>query len=214
MALRGDDFVKICDLSKGVSESKLFVAVAWVFMLRAHSEASGLIRVSDNDRALDPFLPPAHPAVVGCVSEEVIRLERRKNRPRGDFIRRGCVCTTKLASSNHCYGVCCPVCVLWAVIKRKVAVGKNLFGDGVSKRAEIWLQQALTEKGVDRADRFTLHSLRRGAAREMVRKGGTAADLCVAGSWGTEKALRRYLDIQEIESSVVKKFMGESSYHR
>ena len=49
---------------------------------------------------------------------------------------------------------------------------------------------------------LTLHCTRWGAARELVKKGGTVADLCVAGSWGTQQAMKKYLDLQQVESAV------------
>ena len=191
---------RLCGIRPAVSEPKLFVIVSWVFMLRAASEGAEVVRAANDSAALDGAAPHATPAALGLVGGKlVLRLQRRKNRPRGDLLSRGCSCGEGGGVSRHCGPVFCPVCVLWPIVRRKFAVGSALFLPGVARRAAEWLRAGLRELGVPRWDRFSLHALRRGAARALVERGGDLADLCRAGSWSSTAALRFYLDMRDVE---------------
>ena len=87
-------------------------------------------------------------------------------------------------------------------------MGDPLFGADVAGAAEWWLQAALRGLGAPNWDRYTLHCLRRGVARELVENGGTAADLCRAGSWSTSGAFARYLDLRSLESQAAAAAQG------
>ena len=200
-ALGGDQFLRVARLAVANSEEKLFVFTSWVFMLRAANEASLLVRAPDDSAALDPYLPRSARAAIGLRGGEVcIRLETRKNRPRGDLIRRGCACRGEARLSRHCGADLCPLCVLWRTVRRKIAVGEALFREGAAKRATVWLQGALRAAGDVRPERYTLRALRRGAAREFAEKGGSAADLREAASWSSAKVFERYLDMRKLEA--------------
>ena len=60
---------------------------------------------------------------------------------------------------------------------------------------------ALAARDVPAAESFGLHSLRRGAARELVDQGGDLATLLRAGGWKSA-AFRSYLDLVGVEDSV------------
>ena len=63
----------------------------------------------------------------------------------------------------------------------------------------MWLRTKLAAMEVPRPERYGLHSLRRGAAREFAARGGSAAELCLAGSWSSAKAYQKYLSVQRLE---------------
>ena len=200
LALSARDLMGVFARCPANSAEKLFVVISWVFMLRAASECVDLTRVVDDGRELDPFEPPTAAGAIGMWRGAVtIRLKSRKNRPVGDIIARGCSCSCRDPLALHCDRALCAVCVLWPAIRRKIPVGERLFGEGIQRRALAWLVGALAQGGVERGELYTLHSLRRGAAREMVARGGTEGDLCAAGSWSASKAARTYLDMVRID---------------
>ena len=51
------------------------------------------------------------------------------------------------------------------------------------------------------AEKYTLHSLRRGAAQELLSKGGDLAVLLKAGGWRSS-AFRAYMDEMDIQNTV------------
>ena len=156
--------------------------------------------MEDDSRELDPYRSPMDDAVMGFWGGKVcIRLRKRKNKPRGDIITRTCSCLRSQGSSRHCGSGFCAVCILWPVVKRKIPVGGRLFSAQIAQRAGEWLRSVLRTLQIKNWDRYTLHCLRRGAARELVERGGTAADLCLAGSWGSNRAFARYLDLRALE---------------
>ena len=194
------DLARLVALRPAASASKLFVLLSWVFMLRAASEGAGVVRVADDSAALDESAPPSTAAAIGLWGGKVaLRLKRRKNKPRGDLVLRGCSCGGEGGLSRHCAGVLCPVCVFWPVVRRKFAAGDSLFPSGIAARAGEWLRAGLREVGVLRWDRYSLHALRRGAARALVEKGGDLADLCRAGSWSSTAVLKFYLGMKDVE---------------
>ena len=79
-------------------------------------------------------------------------------------------------------------------------MGQRVFPEGTLEKLLPWLRAGLTAMAVSNADRYTLHSLRRGAARELVAKGGSKADLCQAGSWTSQKSAKIYLDLVQLEA--------------
>ena len=84
--------------------------------------------------------------------------------------------------------------------KGKWLNGEQVFGHDIASRSVSWLRNMLHRIGVDHASSFGLHSLMRGAARELVTKGGSKADLCLADSWSSDKAARLYLDLIDIDA--------------
>ena len=60
---------------------------------------------------------------------------------------------------------------------------------------------SLEVRGAPDAHKFGLHSLRRGAAQELVEKGGDLATLLRAGGWKSA-SFRSYLDLVGLDNSV------------
>ena len=66
----------------------------------------------------------------------------------------------------------------------------------------MWLRVAAENYCVQHPEKYTLHSLRRGAAQTLVPKGGDLATLLKAGSWKSG-AFPAYLDLVGVENAVV-----------
>ena len=71
----------------------------------------------------------------------------------------------------------------------------------------LWLKVALVARGVPHSERFTLHSLRRGAAQALLGAGGDLSTLLAAGGWRSN-AFKNYIDQPALESAVVNASLG------
>ena len=181
---------------------RFFCVLSWVFLLRARSEASALTRARPS--VLSDRFNPVPVNGIGVVGDRlVIRLRSRKNKVDGDTIVRSCVCAGGADVSARVPSTVCPVRVLWPWIESRCEVGDRLFSDNIANRAQSWLQVALSVRGVACFSKYTLHSLRRGAAQALVEKGGGLATLLKAGSWRSS-AFKTYLDFMGLEDSVVR----------
>ena len=100
----------------------------------------------------------------------VLRLERRKNKPRGSRLVRGCWC--KESSTT------CPVHVLGAVLDQRKD-GERLFPGVTAAGALKVLRSALEQLGVPRADEYRTHDLRRGHAKDLQVAGTLSKSLQV-----------------------------------
>ena len=173
-------------------------------MLRASSEASGLVRGPEVSLVGNLFLPlpVGVKGVIGLHNDALcIRLSARKTHIFGDCVRRSCSCVSPRGVSLHLSGSICPVHVLWPWVVGRADPGKPIFSNGIGNRALVWLRIALEALGVFHADRFGLHSLRRGAAQHLVAPGGDLSTLLKAGGWRSN-AFRSYLDMIGIENKV------------
>ena len=74
----------------------------------------------------------------------------------------------------------------------------------IADSSGAWLKVALEARGVPNFDKYTLHSLRRGAAQALVEKGCDLATLLMAGGWRSS-AFRSYMDMAGIERSLFPK---------
>ena len=64
--------------------------------------------------------------------------------------------------------------------------------------------------GIDHANSYWLHDLRRGHAQDMVDNGGRLCDILRAGEW-TSPAFTSYLNLEAVETAgVVEAHMAES----
>ena len=182
---------------------KFFCLLSWVFFLRARSEASCLVRAGCISDLNDRFKEIDKPGVIGRINDEVvIRLRSRKNRIGGDMITRGCVCVKPDGVTAHVGAALCPVHVLWPWVESRIGPGAPIFHDGIANSATLWLKIALEARDIPYPEKYTLHSLRRGAAQTLLEKGGDLHTLLPAGGWRSS-AFRSYLDLMGLENSVV-----------
>ena len=202
MAVSFDFAVNMALRVQGGLPERFFCVLTWVFMLRARSEASGLVRAPD-EFFIDRFTQVNHQGVIGLVDNNlVIRLRSRKNRIGGDVIERACVCQGAGGVNAHVPAVMCPVHTLWPWVTNRARPGERIFNDNISYTASVWLRVAAEAQSIERPDKYTLHSLRRGAAQSLVARGGDLATLLRAGSWKSG-AFRAYLDMVGVENAVV-----------
>ena len=186
------------------SPERFFCALSWVFLLRARSEATGLIRDPDTSLVADLHspLPDGVDGVIGMAGGAlVIRLKARKAHIFGDVVTRGCRCRQLSGPDSHLSGGC-PTHRLWGWVVSRARPGERLFRDGIADSAVLWLRLALAHKGVARASEFGLHSLRRGAAQELADTGSDLATILKAGSWRSS-AFRAYLNLVGVEDKLV-----------
>ena len=203
MALTGDIALRLGKSVCSGHQYKFFCMLSWVFLLRASSEASGLVRAEREEDITNMFKPVSHPGVIGLVGGElVIRVRSRKNRIGGDTIARSCACNGKKGVIIHVPACLCPVHALWPWVERNTRPGQPLFDENIAARSLVWLKIALEARDVPNFERYTLHSLRRGAAQALIQNGGDLATLLRAGGW-RGSAFRVYLDMIGVENMVV-----------
>ena len=74
---------------EGDSPAAMLYLTAYTFMLRVNSEA---LPITVGERPLEPLREGVH-SCIGVVKDEIVlRLAKRKNKPHGSTIRRGCTC--------------------------------------------------------------------------------------------------------------------------
>ena len=99
----------------------------------------------------------------------VLSLNRRKNRPQGSRLVRGCWC--KRSTST------CPVHVLGPLLKQKAA-GERLFPGITAGDALSGLRSMLKALNVPRADEYRTHDFRRGHAKDLQLSGTAGVASC------------------------------------
>ena len=120
----------------------------------------------------------------------------------GDTVVRTCSCDTLDDISPHIPRSICPVHVIWPWVVRNTNEGSPIFKADIANSAQIWLRVALEARNVPEHARFTLHSLRRGAARALVAAGGSLSAILKAGSWKSS-AFLNYLDVVGVENALM-----------
>eukprot|EP00973_Karenia_brevis_P079919 11089638-Karenia_brevis.AAC.1 len=90
----------------------------------------------------------------------VLKLARRKNKPQGSTLTRGCLC----AGRKCC--LLCPVHVLGTYVKR-VSAGSRIFPTATPARALAVLRMMLQKLGVQDSECYRTHDLRRGHAKDL-----------------------------------------------
>ena len=141
----------------------------------------------------------------------VLTLARRKNRPQGSRLVRGCWCKQSKAT--------CPLHVLGPFLD-KHASGQPLFKGITAACALGVLRDILKTLQVPDFEKYRTHDLRRGHAKDLQLSGTSGSCLSVgcvwlsvvkgaplwvilaAGEW-TSPAFLRYLDIHRLETDLV-----------
>ena len=121
---------------------------AYTFMLRVPSEALPAVRGEVG------FLVGNEQAVIWLEdSTLVLRLLRRKNKPHGSVLKRGCTCESQPRI--------CPVHVLWQGFLHGLPVGSKPWSGHASASANEALRESLSMLDVPRADLYRCHDLRK-----------------------------------------------------
>ena len=182
-----------------VTMGMLYLA-AYVFMLRVPSELLPVV-VGKEGAANAALAPGEHSCFSMCAQTLTLRLARRKNRPQGSCLTRSCWCDTRPEL--------CPVHVLGAWVSQQPGRSKP-FMHIASGSARQDLKRRLFRLGIDCANSYWLHDLRRGHAQDMVDEGGRLCEILQAGQWKSP-AFTKYLDLEAVEmQAVVEAHMAES----
>ena len=105
---------------------------------------------------------------------------------------------------SRCNGGCqltCPIHVLW-VWASKFGIGQKPWVGLTPGRALTELRHGLLHCGVDGAQKYRTHDLRRGHAKDLQLKGASLYQILAAGEWRSP-AFLSYLDLVELERDVV-----------
>ena len=181
---------------------RFFVTLAWVFLLRARSEATHLVFSNAPELSCPRLpLPEGVDALCGLAGNCLtIRLRSRKNYMHGDTINRACVCSST-DNSPHVKAAICPVHVLGDWLGLHCVPGKRISPNNIADSALSFLRIGLEARGVQDAAQFGLHAIRRGASQAIVDNGGDLATLLRAGGWRSS-AFKSYLSMMGVEASV------------
>jgi len=131
-----------------------------------------------------------------------IWLRRRKNAPEGAVLTRACTCRSSQ--------VMCPV---HALVRWMSATGKErqvgrLFPKACYSSFSRGMSFLLEKIGFPQAADFSSHGFRRGMAQEILRRGGSLADVLAAGGWRSP-AFLLYLDRNEVDEAAILDFLLE-----
>ena len=166
---------------------------AYTFLLRVPSEAL-LAQVGSFSEDGEGVLPTGLRSRAGLRGGElVLQLARRKNRPHGSTLVRGCWCSS--------CGTTCPAHVLGPWLASFPAGGRQ-FAHLTAKAARDGLKLRLAQLKVSHANEYWLHDFRRGHTQELLSSGSSLAVILRAGEWKTP-AFMCYLDMQSLEKEAV-----------
>ena len=183
------DVVRMAD-HMGSPEFSTFSLVCWEFLLRVQSEAVPLL-VGNADCATSMPAERHSGLWVDSANFLCLRLARRKNRPQGSLLRRGCTCRT---SSKQM----CVVHRLQAhLAKRPLAQPVWSF---TSASALATLRRMLVLTGTQESTRFTLKAFRAGRATALAAQGKSLGTILQAGEWRSS-AFMSYVDTDVVDNS-------------
>ena len=104
----------------------------------------------------------------------ILELERRKNVPTGSKLVRGCWCKESPAT--------CPLHILDPLVA-SCAFGQRVFDVSPASALGV-LREVLSEMGIDQAENYRTHDLRRGHAQDLVDSGMYCNFFCMLGCFG------------------------------
>ena len=204
------------DAAAARSYSMLYL-FAYCFLLRTPSEALPVVTLADKAQS-----HTFHSAVY-CADEEItLYLRRRKNRPGGSVLTRRCWCAEHRDT--------CPVHVLGAFFKGQ-RPGEKAFHGITAALALQELRSMLHALGIQNANSYRTHDLRRGHAKDLQLSNAPLSVILRAGEWRCTDptigcALRSararlrscaflaYLDEHELERDATVEVSNRPSPHR
>ena len=171
--------------------------MCYVFLLRMPSEALPMVVGDGSGHELAQSVVWVDP-----VKEEIVLLlQRRKNKQQGSRLVRTCWC-------KECPRTC-PVHVLGPFIKKRQP-GDAVFGGITKNDALSKLRVMLKAIGVEKAECYRSHDIRRGHALDLQCAGAPLWQILEAGEWSSP-AFLKYLDLQQLDTElVVQAHCGES----
>jgi len=178
--------------SRGFQAWSCMALVAWEFLLRVQSEAIGLQNGCPPDATALP--PERHSGMwVDASGALVLRLQRRKHRPKGSLLRRRCMCS-KVGRQ---------LCVVHRMepLLQAGGPGANLFAY-TAYEFQALLRKFLGMLRVEGAQQFTLKTFRAGKATSLAMAGAPLGQLLAAGEWRS-RAILNYVDEDAFDGAAV-----------
>ena len=174
---------------------------SYIFLLRVPSEALPLV-CGDSGLADEG----QEQSVLYCDSDQQVclKLKKRKNKPEGSLLKRGCWCRSVDRSL-------CPVHVLWEYMQQ-FSFGQKVFGD-ISASSALWeLRRCLGELGTPDAELYRCHDFRRGHADDLRESGADMSEIKATLDHLSDAAKLRYLNLVDLEANRVGRgHLSESS---
>lgn len=172
-----------CSQHAGFEKFAALFLLSYAFLLRLPSEALPAVAGSSD----------AQSSLTREGDQLVLVLKRRKNKPGGSRLCRGCWCEQSKLT--------CPVHVLGPVLDA-CAAGDRLFEGITAASALATLRVILEDCGLPNARAYRTHDLRRGHALDLQVSGAPLYEILAAGEWRSP-AFLSYLDFHRLETDLV-----------
>jgi len=127
---------------------------------------------------------------------DVVRLQlaRRKHKPHGSTLMRGCWCVAcKLT---------CPVHVLAPLLRHPRGCGRSPFVHLLPSSVIVDLRRPLAALGVAHAGDFDTRCFRRGHTEDLRHNSSNLSDILAAGEWSSSRFME-YLHKESLEDAAV-----------
>ena len=185
--------------SEGDTASSLLYVLAYAFLLRVPSELLPVTLGFNGVIAPDKLPVGVH----SCLSIENncvrLQLARRKHKPHGSTMRRGCWCK----SCEHT----CPVHVLGPLLRRPEGGGRTPFAFLTPERVNMDLRRRLLQLGIKDSAEYDTRCFRRGHAEDLAHNSSRLHEILAAGEWSSSR-FQEYLNMEVLEDAVVMKAHG------
>ena len=135
--------------------------------------------------------PGWHSKIVSLPGSVTISYERRKNSPEGAELTRQCSCKSSRTL--------CGVCALQAQIREHRAKGLGDSSPLFPVSASVGLKRIREACKTLGFPQISWHAFRRGAARDMLEKGCSLAQVLLAGGWRSS-AFLKYLSRRDVDA--------------
>ena len=173
----------------------MLYCLSYAFLLRVPSECLPVVFGGvRSGAATKPLRVGQHSCLTVNDSALTLQLACRKNRQHGSVLVRKCWC----ASCK----ITCPVHMCLKYLADPVFMNQSPFKHLSPNVVTTELRRRLHKLSVCHADDYRSHDFRRGHARDLQRNGARLAEILQAGEWSSP-AFLKYLDLNELESSVV-----------
>ena len=192
------------------SELARLCYVTFLFLLRLPSEALPLTRALPNELLLSPDIPSSK-AVIGLREFQgekrlVLKLSHRKNTRSVYTAMRPCFCGDNALLPRHN----CPIHRFWAAVIENTEPGSQLFPSLQRANFSRVFRAVLAKLGVQDADRYSSHCLRRGAANAILQSGSTLSEIMRTGGWKSS-SFKVYLDLHRSEELSLQSILREDT---
>lgn len=163
---------------------------SYVFLLRVPSEGLPMARGGEGVTG-QSVLSLVDPTTVE------LKLASRKNKPRGERLRRSCSCR---GSGKH---PMCPVHALWHDFFANLEPGAQPWVHLAPRDVISSIRDTLTRLQVPHPEHYATHAFRRGHAKDLQKSNQPLAKICAFGGWkvGSNSVLA-YIDQCELDQVI------------